>query len=359
MFKPRLRISRACAARLSAAAPRASPSSPFAVPTREHQQRSLHASPARRLHSVALLTPDAKFEREGVRGLLSPESFDIAYNNYQAHVLQKLNEYIAGTSFENMTTLETAIATSREPHLAATFNYASMAHNNHFFFSGLAKSGGEDKSEHMSKELQTELELSFGSLESLRREMVMTADAMFGPGFVWLVQQIDGVGAKARPFKVLTTYQAGSPYPAAHWRSQAFDMNNHGSSSQEAGRVIKDYYNRQNVANNREPLHGSGIGAERSRFDQPPGATHVVPVLCVNTWEHVWMWDYGVGGKMDFVANWLNIINWGKVESLSRLGDHKRYMTDDPMVGAGGPAIAQVAQPAAEAAGSTFGGVPQ
>lgn len=307
------------------------------------------------------MTDDARFERDGVPGLFSPESFDIAYNNYQAHVLNRLNEYIAGTPYENMTTLETAIATSREPHLAATFNYASMAHNNHFFFSGLAKSGGKDISEHMSQALQEELELSFGSLESLRRELILTADAMFGPGFVWLVQQMDGVGAKARPFKILTTYQAGSPYPNAHWRSQGYDMNNHGSSSKEGGQVIKEYFNRQNMANHREPLHASGLAgepAEKSRLEPPPGATTLVPVLCVNTWEHVWMWDYGVSGKIDFLANWWNIIDWGRVESLSKLSE-RRIMSENPQVRAGGPAVAQVAQPTAGAAGSTVGEAPQ
>lgn len=297
-----------------------------------------------------------------MRGLFTPESFDISYNTYQAHVLNKLNEYTAGTPFENKTTLETLLATSREPHLAATFNYASMAHNNHFFFSGLSKSGGEDKSEHMSKALQRALEMSFGSLDSLRRELMLTADAMFGPGFVWLVQQMDGVGAQARPFKVLTTYQAGSPYPTAHWRSQGVDMNNHGSSSREGGQVVEEYFNRQNMANRRDPIHGSSPvannPAERSRFTPPPGGTNIVPLLCVNTWEHVWMWDYGVAGKMDFVANWWNIIDWGKVESLAKINE-KRSMSENPAVGAGGPALGQPAQPTAGAADGTFGGAPQ
>jgi Fe-Mn family superoxide dismutase len=243
-----------------------------------------------------------------------------------------------------MQTLETLIATSREPHLASTFNYASMAHNNHFFFRGLAKSGGANRSEHMSDELRNQLELSFGSLESLRRELILTADAMFGPGFVWLVQQVDGVGAQARPFKILTTYQAGSPYPGAHWRSQGVDMNNHGGA-QEGGAVVKEYFDRQNVANGREPLHGSSA-AKQSKIRPPPGSTTVVPVLCVNTWEHVWMWDYGVGGKTDFVANWWNIIDWGMVQSLSRI-DEKFPMTTSPRVGAGSPAVGQVDQPIA------------
>lgn len=260
-----------------------------------------------------------------------------------------------GTQFDGKSTLETLIATAREPHLAATFNYASMAHNNHFFFSGIAKTGGEDRSEHMSDQLTQALELSFGSLESLRRELIMTADAMFGPGFVWLVQQTDAPGAQARPFRILTTYQAGSPYSTAHWRSQGVDMNNHGGTG-ESGAVIKEYFDRQNVANRREPVHASG--ADNSRISStPPGGTNIVPVLCVNTWEHVWMWDYGVGGKNDFVANWWGIIDWGRVQALSRL-DSSYAMSANPRVGVGlgaGPGLGRVPEPISGAAESTSG----
>lgn len=229
-----------------------------------------------------------------------------------------------------------------------------MAHNNHFFFSGLSKTGGADKSEHMSKDLQEHLEKSFGSLDSLRRELVMTAEAMFGPGFVWVVQHMDAAGPVARPFKILTTYQAGSPYPTAHWRSQGVDMNNHGGAG-EGGDIVKDYFNRQNVANRREPLHGGDTAASRATTRIPPGGTNVVPVLCVNTWEHVWMWDYGVGGKTDFVANWWNIINWGRVQSLSHLNTTSRSMSASPAVGTG-PAIGQAPAPAPGAAEGTLGG---
>lgn len=257
-----------------------------------------------------------------------------------------------GTPFDGKTPLETLIATAREPHLASTFNYASMAHNNHFFFSGLSKTGGQDKSEHMSENLKNHLERSFGSLESLRRELIMTADAMFGPGFVWVVQHMDAPGAVARPFKILTTYQAGSPYPTAHWRNQGVDMNNHGGA-REGGAIVKEYFDRQNVANRREPLHGSG--ADTSSVTRiPPGGTNVVPVLCVNTWEHAWMFQYGIGGKTEYVSNWWNIINWGWVESLSRIDSIYR-MSASPKVGAG-PVIGEAPAPTPSATESTLGG---
>lgn len=206
-----------------------------------------------------------------------------------------------------------------------------MAHNNHFFFEGLSKTGGQQASEHMSKALQEQLETSFGSLETLQREFIYTADAMFGPGYVWLVRQADSSGGgQARPFRLLTTYLAGSPYPGAHWRSQGHDMNTQGGVKDSSGAVVKGYLDRQALGSGRLPLHASGVGADDLR--RPPGGTNVVPVLCVNTWEHVWMWDWGIGGKVNYVANWWNIINWGRVHELAQI-DSGRQMSTNPGFG--------------------------
>lgn len=239
-----------------------------------------------------------------------------------------------GTVYEGKSTLELLIQSAREPQLAALFNYASMAHNNHFFFEGLSKTGGQDPSEHMSPALQALLEHSFGSLETLQREFIYTADAMFGPGFVWLVRQADtSQGGHARPFRLLTTYLAGSPYPGAHWRSQGFDMNTQGGVRDGSGDVVKGYLDRQNVANRRAPLHGSAA-ADADLLRRPPGGTNIVPILCVNTWEHTWLWDWGVGGKVNYVANWWNIINWGRVHELAKV-EPGRVMSTNPGFGPG------------------------
>lgn len=228
--------------------------------------------------------------------------------------------------------------TSREPHLASIFNYASMSYNNHFFFESLATSGQQDPSEHMPLSLKTELEQSFGSLETLQRDMILTANAMFGPGFVWLVRQTDSYGAQRHPFRILTTYLAGSPFPAAHWRRQATDMNSQGGVTDRAGDTVRQYFDNQNQSNRRTALHGSssssaggdaaGGSAEQSasalvrQKARNPGGADLIPVLCVNTWEHAWLMDWHVGGKFGFLAAWWGKINWGKVAERARqIGD--------------------------------------
>src|SRR5438034_8780394 len=44
-----------------------------------------------------------------------------------------------------------------------------------------------------------------------------------------------------------------------------------------------------------------------------PGGIDIHPILCVNTWEHVWLRDWGVGGKAGFLEAWWDKVNWEEV----------------------------------------------
>ena len=176
-----------------------------------------------------------------------------------------------------------------------------MAHNNHFFFKNLSPSPVA-----MPAPLKAQLDEAFGSIATLRRELVLTAAAMFGPGFVWLVK------AGSHDYRVLATYLAGSPYAAAHWRRQDTDMNTHGRGGSAAPFL-------------RATAQGAGGGggarwgatATASGFSSgaalPPGGVDVVPLLCLNTWEHVWLRDYGIGGKRAFAEAWWEVVDWEAV----------------------------------------------
>lgn len=198
--------------------------------------------------------------------------------------------------------LNIILKTARDPAEARTFNVASAAHNNHWFFRRLTPNPAP-----MPADLKAALEESFSSVETLRREFVNTAEGMFGPGFIWLVK-LDPKYApgQANPFRIVTTYLAGSPYAGAHWRRQSVDRNTVPADHERAG-----------------PLSGSqwpefkrgSVDPEVRKENVGPGGINVQPLLCLNTWEHVWLMDYGmgvggVGGKLNFVENWWNVIDW-------------------------------------------------
>ena len=45
-----------------------------------------------------------------------------------------------------------------------------------------------------------------------------------------------------------------------------------------------------------------------------PGAVMLEPMLCVNTWQHVWLHDYGFGGKREYLERWWDSVDWDVVE---------------------------------------------
>ena len=140
--------------------------------------------------------------------------------------------------------------------------------------------------------------------------MLDTATAMFGPGFVWLVwaRDLDVTPGQLRRggWRILTTYLAGTPYAEAGYRQQGIDAN-----TQDAKSYSK-YMNEQPV--NTVGQFGSWSQAARAKSKLPPGGTNVLPVLCVNTWEHVWLRDYGISGKRAFLNDWWAAVDWGAVD---------------------------------------------
>jgi len=221
--------------------------------------------------------------------------------------------HITETEWETKDIKNIVLGTARDPMMAPVFNHASMAHNNEFFFSTLRLS---EKPVPIPAALKEHLETSFGSIETLRREMVYTAAAMFGPGFVWLCR-VDETG-NPNSYKILTTYLAGSPYPGAHWRRQGGDMNTVGANSDAGVIAGRSYLDRT--------TYGATVtGRKADAVSDAPGGVNLTPVLCINTWEHVWLRDYGLGvkdrrgGKLGYAEAWWNAIDWEKVAERAGL----------------------------------------
>lgn len=55
-----------------------------------------------------------------------------------------------------------------------------------------------------------------------------------------------------------------------------------------------------------------------------PGGALVELLLVVSTWEHVWLRDYGFGGKRKFLEAWWDKIDWEAVYARSGFGKEKR-----------------------------------
>ncbi|KAL8843519.1 MAG: hypothetical protein Q9170_000023 [Blastenia crenularia] len=312
----------------------------------------------RRKHEVPLLTHGATFEREGIPDVLSPDGYNIAWRDYQQFLVDKLNQLTARmynlnsfnvahnitdinrviieTREENTPTKDLLLKYARDPGHAALFNYASAAHNNHFFFSTLIDS-------------------SFSSLPTLRSHFLSTADSMFGPGYVWLVKRTQPTLNEQMQLSILATYNAGSPYPGAHFRLQPLDMNTANTgvtadmSPVEYARMmkgekgaypvderLKPYATGLGTGNPNSPIQAVNQGTagafgaysptnqNSTLFSQKraPGGASLEVLLGVSTWQHVWLRDWGIAGKRRFLEAWWEKIDWEVV--FERYGKSKR-----------------------------------
>lgn len=138
---------------------------------------------------------------------------------------------------------------------------------------------------------------SASSPESLKQDFLATASAQFGPGFVWLVAQ-----HKTGLLRILSTYNAGTPYPEAFARQQGVDMNTEPAAPASQKSVS---------------FLGIPVSADDSA-NLAPGAMALTPLLCVNTWEHAWMMDYGVHGKDEYLERWWDRVDWNAVEDAHK-----------------------------------------
>lgn len=82
--------------------------------------------------------------------------------------------------------------------------------------------------------------------------------------------------------------------------------NSWSSMGSDGGRTATAYAGQSSAQSS-----GPGTGNKVARV--APGGVDVIPLLCLNTWEHVWLSDYGIRGKMGYVEAWWNRINWAVV----------------------------------------------
>lgn len=220
------------------------------------------------------------------------------------------------------------MAAARDRLRADVFNYASMAHNNEFFFRGVVKDAtpvnaerpdlGVRQPTQMPPELVRLIEMSYGSVETFKMTFLQTALGMFGPGFVWLCLKGSSLDWG---FTIVTTYLAGSPYKEAHNKRQSVDTNTVG------GR--KDDEDVAAVFGEAKSIRGP------HRQGRAPGGADLQPLLCVCTWEHVWLPDYGmyleneeassgfIYGKEKYLDAWWDVVDWNLV--YGELDNHPKY----------------------------------
>ena len=126
--------------------------------------------------------PPLPYASDALEPQMSQETVDYHYGRHLQTYIDNLNSLIDGTPFENMP-LESIIVTAEGP----VFNNAAQVWNHAFFFNMLSP---EPKP--IPHELREYLIRDFSSVESFKEQFRKAALTLFGSGWVWLVQDVDG-----------------------------------------------------------------------------------------------------------------------------------------------------------------------
>lgn len=284
---------------------------------------------ARSLHQLPPMPPALA---EGCEPFLSKRTANLLWTQWQAGLLQRLNEEVrgalrvrgganTGTAHATESVVETVMNTARSREQLLAFSYASLALNNSFFLSGLVPHAQQPSKEYVQpstqpgavptyygKTLATAIADQFGSLPQLKLAFASAAMSMFSSGFVWLVKDEHG------RLGVLPTYGTGTVL--VHQRRQC------GPSDLVAG--VQDGRSAPDApADAPADAQAAPAAPRASRFDSlaqgsAAGAigNHVYPLLCVSVFEHAWLGDYGFWGKERYLANFWECINWERAEQL-------------------------------------------
>jgi superoxide dismutase, Fe-Mn family len=120
------------------------------------------------------------YGRTKLEPYMSRDTLDLHYGKHHAGYVDKLNELIKGTEYENMSLKELIIA-SRDTD-DGIFNNAGQNYNHVIFWQSMTPTHQEP-----SQELLSKINESFGSMDEFVTQFIDAGTKRFGSGWVWLV----------------------------------------------------------------------------------------------------------------------------------------------------------------------------
>ena len=135
-------------------------------------------------HFTQIKLPYAESALEPV---VSAKTISFHYGKHHKAYVDKLNELVAGTSYEQLSLEEIVKKSAGNDKDKAIFNNAAQSWNHDFYWQSMAPKGGEP-----SGKITDALKSSFGGVKEFKEAFAKAAVAQFGSGWAWLVKGKDG-----------------------------------------------------------------------------------------------------------------------------------------------------------------------
>ncbi len=140
--------------------------------------------------------PELPYAENALEPHISAETISYHYGKHHATYVNKLNELIEGTKFEDAA-LEDIIKQAS----GAVFNNAAQVWNHSFYWNCLSPDGGGEP----TGELGSAIGEFFGDFATFKEKFTASAIGNFGSGWTWLVKNPEG------NLEIVNTDDAGNP----------------------------------------------------------------------------------------------------------------------------------------------------
>jgi Fe-Mn family superoxide dismutase len=132
---------------------------------------------------MAFELPDLPYARDALAPTISEDTLNYHYGKHHQAYVNKLNDAIEGTEYENMS-LEDIIKKSD----GGLFNNAAQVWNHTFYWNSMTPNGGGKPSGKIAELIDRD----FGSYDKFVEAFKAKGGGQFGSGWAWLVQKADG-----------------------------------------------------------------------------------------------------------------------------------------------------------------------
>ena len=150
--------------------------------------------------TIVFSLPALPYARTALEPYLSANTIDFHYGKHHQGYVDKLNKLIMGTPMASMTIEEIIQKTAGQADKINVFNNAAQVWNHTFFWKSMKPNGGGVPTGKLADMITT----SFASFDAFKKAFVDSANAQFGSGWVWLVQD-------KKTLKIIKTLNAETP----------------------------------------------------------------------------------------------------------------------------------------------------
>lgn len=128
---------------------------------------------------MAFKLPELSYAKNALEPFISEKTIEFHYGKHHKAYVEKTNDLIQGTEFENAS-LEEIIKNAE----GGIFNNGAQIWNHTFYFNQFNPDGQKEP----QGELKAAIDKKFGTFDAFKKEFSTKAATIFGSGWAWLVK---------------------------------------------------------------------------------------------------------------------------------------------------------------------------